>query len=145
MSSPAEGQKKESQEVAAQKNIEKVRQAIDAFNRRDTEAMLEIGGDDFEYDWSRSLGPNRGVYHGVEGFMKFVRDQWSTFDEVRLEAHEFIPRGRHVVTTSTTHGRGRQGIPVSANSAMLYTFEDGRLVRITLFQERGEALAAAAG
>jgi len=143
MSSPAEDQKKESQEIAGQENIEKVRQAIDAFNRRDTEAMLELGGDDFEYDWSRSLGPNRGVYHGVEGFMEFVRDQWSMFDEVRLEAHEFIPHGRHVVITSTTHGRGRQGIPVSANSAMLYTFEDGRLVRITLFQEREEALAAA--
>jgi hypothetical protein len=33
---------------------------------------------------------------------------------------------------------------VSATSAHLYTFaEDGRLARITLFQEREEALAAA--
>ena len=31
---------------------------------------------------------------------------------------------------------------MSANSAHLYTFEDGRIVRITLFQEREEALAA---
>jgi hypothetical protein len=49
-----------------------------------------------------------------------------------------------VVVTATVHGRGRQGVPVSATSAHLYTFaEDGRLVRITLFQERAEALAAA--
>jgi ketosteroid isomerase-like protein len=120
-----------------------VRQAIEAFNRRDTETMIALGGDDFEYDWSRSLGPNRGVYRGADGFMEFVRDQWSTFDDVRLEAHEFVPRGPHVVVTATVHARGREGIPVSANSAHLYTFEDARLVRITLYQDREEALAAA--
>ena len=62
---------------------------------------------------------------------------------MRLDVNEYIPRGNHVIITTTMHGRGRQGVPVSANSAHLYTFEDGRLVRITLFQEREEALAAA--
>ena len=46
-----------------------------------------------EDKYSRSLGPNRGIYRGVEGLREFVTDQWSTFEEVRLEAHEFIPRG----------------------------------------------------
>jgi ketosteroid isomerase-like protein len=132
-----------SQSEVEQANVEAVRTAIDAFNRGDREAMLELGGDDFEYDWTRSMGPNRGLYRGIEGFMEFVNDQWSTFDEVRLEAHELIPRGKHVVATTTVHARGREGLPVSANSTHLYTFENGRLVRITLFQEREEALAAA--
>ena len=65
------------------------------------------------------------------------------FDDLHLEVHEYIPRGNHVVVPATVHGRGRDGVPVSANSAHLYTFEDGRLVRMTLFQEREEALAAA--
>jgi ketosteroid isomerase-like protein len=128
---------------AQQANVERVRAAIDAFNRVDMEAMLALGGDDFEYDWSRSLGPNRGIYKGPEGFMEFINEQWNMFDDVRLEVHEYIPRGQHVVVTATVHGRGRQGIPVSANSAHLYTFEDGRLVRITLYQTGEEALAAA--
>jgi ketosteroid isomerase-like protein len=126
-----------------EENVEKVRAAIDAFNRRDIDAMIELAGDDFEYDWSRSRGPNAGIFHGTDGFFEFVSDQWSMFDEVRLDVHEYIPRGNHVVATATVHGRGRQGVPVSATSAHLYTFEDGRLVRITLFQEREEALAAA--
>jgi ketosteroid isomerase-like protein len=128
----------------AEANVEMVREAIEAFNRGDMQAMLKLGyAEEFEYDWSRGMGPNRGIYRGIEGFMEFVNDQWSTFDEVRLEAHEFIPRGNHVVVTTTVHGRGRHGVPVNANSAHLYTFENGLLVRITLYQDRGEALAAA--
>ena len=108
------------------------------------EAMLKIGdGGRFEYDWSRSLGPNRGIYRGVEAFMEFINDQWSTFESVTLEAHDFIPRGNHVVVPTTTHGRGRQGVSVTAKSAQLYTFDNGRLVRVTLYQDREEALAAA--
>jgi steroid delta-isomerase-like uncharacterized protein len=129
----------------AEANIETVRRAIDAFNRGDVDAMRELGGDDFVYDWSRSIAPNRGIYRGQDGFMDFVNEQWKMFDDVRLDVHEYIARGQHVVVTATVHGRGRQGITVSATSAHLYTFEDGRLVRITLYQEREEALAAAAG
>jgi ketosteroid isomerase-like protein len=131
-------------ETKPQANVQKVRSAIDAFNRRDVDAMIELAGDDFEYDWSRSRGPNAGVYHGTGGFFEFITDQWEMFEDMRLEVHEYIPRGNHVVITAEVRGSGRQGVPVSATSAHLYTFaEDGRLVRITLFQERGEALAAA--
>jgi ketosteroid isomerase-like protein len=127
-----------------QANVEKVRAAVDAFNRRDREAMLALGDDDFVYDWTRTLGPNARLYRGREELMEFIEDQWSIFDEQHLDVHEYIPCGNHVVVTATVHGRGRQGVPVSATSAHLYTFaEDGRLVRITLFQEREKSLEAA--
>jgi ketosteroid isomerase-like protein len=123
--------------------IEVVKKAIDAFNRRDTEAMLALGSDDFVYDWTRSIAPNRGTYRGLDGIREFTEDQWSAFDEVRIEPSEYLACGRHVVVPATVHGRGRGGVAVSANSAQLFTFEDGRLMRITLFQGRDEALAAA--
>jgi ketosteroid isomerase-like protein len=124
-------------------NLEAVRAAIDAFNRRDVEAMRTLGGDDFEYDWSRSMGPNQGIYRGADGFMEFAHEQWDMFSEMHIEPQELIPQGNHVVVPLTVRARGRGDITVSANSAMLYTFEDGRLVRITLYQDRAEALAAA--
>jgi ketosteroid isomerase-like protein len=129
--------------VTEHPNIELARRGIEAFNARDLDTMLEIGGDDFEYDWSRSIGPNQGVFRGPAGFLEFMNDQWSTFEEVTVEPTEMIPCGSHVIVMTRTYGRGRDGVEVSANSAQLYTFEDGRLVRITLFQERDEALAAA--
>ena len=123
--------------------IEVVKKAIDAFNRRDTEAMLALGSDDFVYDWTRSIAPNRGLYRGLDGIREFTEDQWSAFDEVRIEPSEYLARGRHVVVPATVHGLGRGGVAVHARSAQLFTFDDGRLVRITLFQGRDEALAAA--
>jgi ketosteroid isomerase-like protein len=128
---------------SAEAQIELVKKAIDAFNRRDTEAMLAIGSDDFVYDWTRSIAPNRGIYRGLDGIREFTEDQWSAFDEVRIEPSEYLARGRHVVVPATVHGLGRGGVSVNARSAQLFTFEDGRLVRITLFQGREEALAAA--
>ena len=128
-----------------EERIEFVRRAIDAFNRRDADEMLSLAGEDFEYDWTRSMGPNRGVYRGPDGFADFIRDQWEMFDPFELEAHEYIPRGNHVVVPTTINGRGPQDVPVSAKSTHVYTFENGRLVRITMYQDRTEALAAASG
>ena len=135
MSAPSSSSSTEAQ-------LETVRAAVDAFNRRDVEAMRALGGDDFVYDWSRSMAPNRGIYRGPEGFIEFAEEQWDMFSELQIEPQELIPRGDHVVVPITVRARGREDIPVSANSAMLYTFEGGRLVRITLYQSREEALAA---
>jgi ketosteroid isomerase-like protein len=123
-------------------NLETVRAAVDAFNRRDVDAMMALGHDDFVYDWSRSMAPNRGIYRGPQGFIEFAEEQWDMFSEIQIEPQELIPRGNHVVVPITVRARGRDDIPVGANSAMLYTFEAGRLVRITLYQGRDEALAA---
>ena len=128
-----------------EERIEHVRRAIDAFNRRDADAMRSLASDDFEYDWTRSVGPNRGVYKGPEGFFEFITDQWEMFDPFELTADEFIPRGNHVVVPTTIHGRGPQDVAVSAKSTHVYTFDGRRLVRITMFQELVEALAATGG
>jgi ketosteroid isomerase-like protein len=130
---------------SAEERIEFVRRAIDAFNRRDIDEMLSLAGDDFEYDWSRSRGPNRGVYKGPEGFFEFLGDQWEMFDPFELEADEFISRGNHVVVPNTVRGRGPQGVAVSAKTTHVYTFDGRRLVRITMFQQLDEALAATGG
>ncbi len=129
---------------SAEANVEVARAAIEAFNRRDMDVMLELAGDDFEYDWTRSRGPNAAVYRGTDGFQEFVNEQWEVFDEFRVEPHEFVPCGdRHVLVTTTVYATGRGGVPVNATSSHLYTFEAARLVRVTLYQERAEALAAA--
>jgi ketosteroid isomerase-like protein len=128
--------------VTADSQIELTRRAIDAFNSNDAEAMIELGV--LAFDWSGSIAPNKGVYRGEEGVREFVDDNFSMFPELRVEPHEFLARGRHVVVPITVHGRARDGLLITATAAQLYTFEDGRPSRIKLFQNRDEALEAAA-
>jgi ketosteroid isomerase-like protein len=128
--------------VSSESQIELTRRAIDAFNSHDAEAMIQLGV--VAFDWSRSIGPYSRVYQGEEAVREFVDDQWATFQEVRVEPEEFLERGRHVIVPITVHGRGRQGMRVKATAAQLYTFENDRPARITLYQNRDEALEAAA-
>ena len=122
--------------------IELTRRAIDAFNSRDAEALIDLGV--VQFDWSGSIAPYQGVYQGRAGVHKFVDDQWSTFSELRVEPEEFLVRGRHVIVPITVHGVARDGLPLRATAAQLYTFEDGRPARVRLCQDRDEAEAAAA-
>ena len=48
----------------SQENVEIVRRATEAWNRRDLGAALACWRFDGEIDWSRSQGPLKGVYRG---------------------------------------------------------------------------------
>ena len=121
--------------------METVRAGIDAYNRRDWDALLEHAAPDCVWDMSRAIGPQRGVYKVAE-LRSFLEDLAATFESHRFEAHEFIEAGEHVVVPTTAHARGRDGIEVEAQTASVYTFRDGAIVRMTMYQGRREALEA---
>ena len=76
------------------------------------DAMLELAGDGFVYDWSRSLGPNADVYRGTEGLQEFAHEQWEVFEEFQVEPLEFVPCGdRHVVVTTTCERPDAEACP----------------------------------
>ena len=55
----------------SQENLEIVRRALDAFNRRDLATQLALYRSDARIDWSRSHGPLKGVYRGHGGLETF--------------------------------------------------------------------------
>ena len=82
----------------------------------------------------------RGVY-GIDELSTFnIAEQ---FETARTEAEEFIEVGDRVVTPLVGHYRGRDGIEVTARFTYLWSIRDGAGVRVTLYQEREEALEAA--
>jgi ketosteroid isomerase-like protein len=124
-------------------NVELVRGAIDAFNRGDLEWLLERIDDDFVFDWTRSRGPLAAIYRGPDGLTEFLREQWETFESFVMEPSEFIDRGRYVVVPNTVDVQGRDGIEAPAETNHVFTLEpNGRVSRVTMYQELDEALAA---
>lgn len=126
----------------SRENVEIVRAGIDALNRGDIDAALEDAAPDFEFDLSRSIGPQRGVY-GRQQMLKVLSGLREGWESVRTEPHEFIEVGEHVVVPLTAHMVGRAGIEVEARTTWTWTIRGGVVVRITLYQERHEALQAA--
>lgn len=123
-------------------NVEAVRAALDAWNRDDWDAIIANATSDFELDMSRAEGPFRGVY-GVGQVRRFWESFAANWESRRFEAHEFVDAGEHVVVPVTLHTRGREGIEVSARITHLWTFRDGRIAGMRMYQRRAEALAAA--
>jgi ketosteroid isomerase-like protein len=126
----------------SQENVEIVRLAFDAFNRGDFVAAIKVADPEAELDFSRALGPYRGVYR-LDQVRGFFDDFTGTFSAVRAEPTEYLVAGEHVVVPLTIHLEGRDGIETTARGAQVWTIRDGLVVRVCIYQERQEALEAA--
>lgn len=75
------------------------------------------------------------------------RRNWEEFaaswEAFRVEPHEFIEVGDHVVVPGTGLTVGRDGIEVEARVTFTWTIRDGAIERVTMYQERQDALEAA--
>jgi ketosteroid isomerase-like protein len=126
----------------SQENLELVEAVSDAFNRGDWDAGFQAAAPGFELDFSRALGPYRGVYK-LDQARPFLEDFIATFESVRVEADQLIDAGEHVILLGTLHFRGRDGIEATATANQLWTIRDGAVERFAMYQEREEALKAA--
>jgi ketosteroid isomerase-like protein len=127
-----------------EENVELVRRGLEAFNRRDVEAMLDALHPDVE------LLPLRAVlegeaYRGHEGFRRWwagMNEDWESF---RAEAAEVRPLGRaRVLVVARVRAKARaSGIDVDAPGAWLCELRDGRVSSIHYYTEPQQALEAA--
>ena len=123
----------------SQENVEIVKAWYDAFNREDWDAMLKDAAPGFEVDFSRALGPWRGIY-GLDQARRFGEEFREMWESARMEPHEFIEAGDLVVVPGTQHVKGRGGIEVVVRGTAVWTIRNGAIERITLYQERQDAL-----
>ena len=124
------------------KNVKLVRKALDAYARRDVEALRQLADPDTELDWSASRGWLAGVYRGIDEALRFYEGYFEAFDEIVIRPDRFIEAGDSVVVPNVAHQRGRDGIEVSAHSTLVFTFRNRKLIRICLYQETEQALKA---
>jgi ketosteroid isomerase-like protein len=122
----------------SQENVETVRRAIEAFTRRDLDAVETHP--DIEVDWSRSRGVEAGVYRGREATQHFWNTFLEAFDRIVTTPEEFIAHGDYVIVLDRTQMWGRDGIEVEARNVTVVTLRDRRILRWRLCRDRAEAL-----
>ena len=125
----------------SQENVEIVKAAYDAFNREDWDASLKAAAPGFEMDFSRAVGPWRGVF-GLDQSRRVMEEFRETWESARWEPDEFIEAGDFVVVPSTMHVKGRGGIEVVVRAAVVWTIRNGAIERMVMYQSKEEALEA---
>ena len=119
-----------------------VKEGFAAFSRRDREAMFALLGPGFVADFSRSVGPERGLYEGPKGLGKLLDAYWGameTFEVIPAEVRD-LGDGRVLVLTE---GRGigkLSGAEVRARGAHLFRVTDGCIVHWSIHQTAEAAL-----
>jgi ketosteroid isomerase-like protein len=99
---------------------------------------------DFELQ-GRSDIPDQKTYRGREEVKEFWRMLQEVWAEVRWEPLEFHDLGDVVVVETRIVGVGRgSDLRIEADETDVFWFRDGRIVRLTGFPTKEEALAAAA-
>lgn len=128
----------------SQGNLEMVRQAIDAINRGDIRRAMEQAADDFEMDWSNSIGPLNGVYRGRGQ----VSEVWESFleawDELQWDVQDVLDLdAQRVLVVNRVRMRGRASrVEVEATGAQIWTIRNATLGSVKLYQSKAEALEA---
>jgi ketosteroid isomerase-like protein len=128
----------------SQENVELVRVAYAAFNRRDFDAIGEVLHPDLE--WHPYLGAVEGsIYRGRNA----VLEMWSDLDDsfggtLRVELLEVIDCGEQVVAVIEGRGTGSgSGADVRQRWAQVATIRDGAVFRVRAYPDRASALEAA--
>ena len=129
----------------SQENVELVRRFEKSWARRDLDAALECVHDDLEFDWSDSMGPFVGTYKGRDGLTRFWTDMLEAWQDFSPEIEEIFDCGPdRLITLDVVRARGKgSGIDMEARGAMLWTVQEGKIVRVKMFQTKDEALEAA--
>jgi ketosteroid isomerase-like protein len=126
----------------SQENVDKVRDFIDAYNRRDFDAAIESFDPEIDFVLPARQSADSG--HGPDHVIRFWEGIDETFDELRLLPQEFIDGGDRVATRLRHYGRSRSGAEIDEELYhQVATFRDGRIVRLEYFGDWNAALEGA--
>jgi ketosteroid isomerase-like protein len=129
----------------SQENVERVREAFEAFLRRELRSGADILHPDVVWDATDSqIFDISRVYHGLEGVREFWREWLGAWETVEFD-YELIEAEDQVVALIDQRMRGRSthiDVPIG-KYAQVYTFRDGLVVHWKLYESQAEALKAA--
>jgi ketosteroid isomerase-like protein len=124
-------------------NVEALRRGLEAFNRRDKIAWLELCAPDLENVPPREW-PESDPIRGREAVWDFFIEGNEPWEQSPFEFSEVVDGGSKVVADVRQEARGKEsGATVAWRYWQVATFRAGKVLRFEWFADRAEALAAA--
>ena len=127
----------------SQENVEIVRSAAEAFNRRDLDAWLAHF--DAEVEWYAFPDePDPGPFFGQEAVRAMAARWMDLLSDFRMEAKEFIDAGEYVLMPARMLGRIRDSdAEVTVDEVYVNKCRDGKIAEVRECRTKEEALEAA--
>ena len=128
----------------SEQNVRTVLSTFEAFARRDDDGTFAVYAPDVEWSLENySLWPDKPVFTGHEGIREFFRTWLQDFDGYESQALDPVDLGDRVLITvfDRAHGKG-SGVPTERYHAQVWTFDDGLVTRVEVWDDRERALAA---
>jgi ketosteroid isomerase-like protein len=129
----------------SEENVENIRQAVEAFNRRDADAFVALTCPDVEWEdavfWSEGSRTWRGIETVREWFAQ-VTEPWASS---RVKIDEIVEASEDqlvIALTLTARGKG-SGAETQLHFWQVNRFAAGKTAARRVFGERAEALEAA--
>ncbi len=126
----------------SEENVEVMRMALEAFNRRDGEGFGALLAGDAEIVPVRSALEGT-VYRGRDAAAQYCAAVDTSWENLRWEVEEIRDGGDWVIALGRIRGRGRgSGAAIDAKGAWVAQFHEGLITRFQTYADRGEALKA---
>jgi len=125
----------------SEQKTETAMRGIDAFNRGDAGALLQIATDDVELVSALAGAVEGGDFRGRAGLEAYFGIMAATWGEFRILPDEFRNLGDRLLVVGRVWGLGRGSrVPVEAPHAIVMDFKGDQVWRIHSYLDPGEAL-----
>ena len=128
----------------SQENVEIAKRFLDAFNRRDLNALMDTATADIAFHPALAGTVDDNSFQGREGMRAYFVDVDSAWEEFRLIVDEYRDLGDRVLTLGRLEGRGRgSGAAVDTPQEAVLDIRDGKSSCVRSYLDHGEALRVA--
>jgi uncharacterized protein len=125
-------------------DVESLRSVYAEWSEGNFRPVTDVYGADLEWGWSDEFPDLEGVVRESAARSERLVRWLSSWEEWRVEPEDFIASGEHVVVLCRYTGRGKgSGVDVDTHGAHLWTFREGKAIRLEVFSSRERALEAA--
>ena len=124
-------------------NLDVVRRLFEQYASGGVEGALEVMDEDIVIVIPPEVSAEPDTYRGHEGARRYFAGFEGMLEDVRYEAFELIPEGRHVLARARLAGRGvSSGLEVELQTGVVHTVEDGKITRIVPYPDLESAREA---
>ena len=130
----------------SQENVETTRAGLDAWSRRDVEALIELLHPEVEWHpaLQRLVGGEAAVYRGHDGVRELMRDTDDVASDLDVVVSEVYDLGERVAALAHLALRGRQSrLEIESPVGVVVDFREHKMLCVRTYLGHTEALEAA--